>query len=152
MCSNFSVEIHKAQLLMASQEQATATNSSVAAAATNLSPSSVSSPSNSQTQLTSSLVASVPNATQLQQLHKSQQHQPPQVTGQAASATVNLPYNYTSALAATGYSLTSPQYGLTALYDPKSMVAVANKLKMLPTAAAAAAAAGVKLDRRYTPY
>ena len=128
---------------MASQEQVTATNPSIAAAATNLSPTSVSSPSNSQTQLTSSLVASVPNAAQLQQLQK----QPPQVTAQAAS-TVNLPYSYTPALAATGYpSLANQQYGLAAaVYDPKSMVAVASKLKMLPTAT------GVKLDQRYAPY
>lgn len=129
---------------MASQEQANS-NSHAAAAppthATNLTPSSVSTPSNNQTQLTNSFMAAVPSA-QLSQLPKPAA----QFNGQATLGA--LPYNLNSAAAALpqGYSLPLHQYGLAAAYDPKTMLAAANKLKMLPTPT------GMKLDQRYAPY
>lgn len=137
---------------MASQEQANATNPSTAVNLT--SPTSLSSQSNNQAQLTSSLVASaVTNTTnqQLQQLQK----QANQVNGQAvqtASVATFPHYNYNaaaSAAAATGlpagYTFANAQYGFAA-YDPKAVLAAASKLKVLPTPT------GMKLDQRFAPY
>lgn len=148
---------------MASQEQATTTTNpnpsagsqpalsgsvATASVASNLTQPSVSTQSNnSQPQLTASNLMS---AVHLQQLQK----QASQMSGHTAVASVAAPsLGYGYATLPAGYALAAPQFagqyaGLTAAaaYDPKSMLASANKLKMLPTPT------GIKLEQRYAPY
>lgn len=148
MCYNFSIEIHKAQLLMASQEQASTVNpppASTPVAAANLPPPSVSQ-SNMQPQLQTpaSLASSmVANSLQLQHLQKHAAFG--QVNGHHPAAA---PFPYSYPTLPPGYAYAAPA-GLAAAptYDPKAMLAATNnKLKMLPTPA------GIKLDQRYAPY
>jgi len=166
---NTSIEIHKAQLLMASQEQATTTSNpnpataaagaqpSVAAAAavaasvaSNLTQPSVSSQSNSQQQaqyagqqpqLTSQLMTAV----QLHYLQKQATQSAVAQQPQAHAAVAASPFSYGYALPG-GLAYATPQFAGAAAYDPKTMLASANKLKMLPTPT------GLKLDQRYAPY
>lgn len=154
---------------MASQEQATTTSNpnpataaagaqpSVAAAAavaasvaSNLTQPSVSSQSNSQQQaqyagqqpqLTSQLMTAV----QLQHLQKQATQSAVAQQPQAHAAVAASLFSYGYALPG-GLAYATPQFAGAAAYDPKTMLASANKLKMLPTPT------GLKLDQRYAPY
>lgn len=147
----FSIEIHKAQLLLASQEQASAAttntptpaaSAAAAASATALAstlPQPSVSQSNIQTQMqAANLASAVANSVHLQQLQK-------QATPHANGQTAAMPYGFATYPTA-GLQYANPN-GFPTAYDPKTMLmASANKLKMLPTPA------GIKLDQRYTPY
>lgn len=139
---------------------AAAAAAAAASVASNLTQPSVSSQSNSsqpsaaQAQLTvgqqPQLTSQLMTAMQLQQLQKqaaSQGSAVAQPQTHAAMAATPLSYGYAALPAGLAYA--TPQYaGLAgaAAYDPKSMLASANKLKMLPTPT------GLKLDQRYAPY